>query len=309
MSKNPNFMCIGPEKTGTSWLYKNLRVHPQVFLPAVKEIRYFWEKSYLPEQDISQRLTNSHWHNELYRNYLTKRVDFYQNNAERMSIENPKLVKQLIWDFKYLLLPRDDDWYFSLFAGHDDCITGDITPLYYQLLDDKIKHISEILPDLKIIILLRNPIDRAWSKAKMNLCQHKDRKLDAVEKAEFYNHFAKEYEQLSSYVSLINSWRKYFKSENIYVGYYDKLVREPSALFDEVCNFLNIEADLLPAEHRNKLSARVNKGVDINLPEEYSTHLAKMYDQCIKELAATRQQEPYPQQWLKSINKASFVSN
>ena len=309
MKKNPTFMCIGPEKTGTSWLYENLKAHPQVYLPPIKEIRYFWENAYLPNQDITKRLTNPHWHNELYRNHLKKRVDFYQKNEGELSIENPELINELFWDFKYLLFPRDDNWYFSLFADGKDKVTGDITPLYYQLPDQEIQHIRDILPELKIIILLRNPIDRAWSKAKMNLCQHQSRKLKDVSNEEFYNNFSKEYEQLPSYVALINNWKQYFPAKNIYIGYYDKLVAQPSLLFDEICNFLEIEPNLFPAHKRDNLSAKVNRGVNINIPHEYFTHLSKMYSECIKELAAQEKQKPYPEIWLKTTNKLSLTLN
>lgn len=309
MKKKPAFMCIGPEKTGTSWLYENLKSHPQVYLPPIKELRYFWENAFLPNQDITKRLTNPHWHNGLYRNHLKKRVDFYHECQTELSKENSELVNQLIWDFKYLLLPHNDDWYFSLFADSKEKISGDITPLYYQLPDQEIQHIRNILPDLKIIILLRNPIDRAWSKAKMNLCQHQGRKLKDVGKEEFYNNFSKEYEQLPSYVSLIKKWKKYFQDQNIYIGYYDKLVAQPSQLFDDICNFLALDPNLFPASKRNKLSAKVNIGVNISLPDEYLIRLSKMYSKCIKELAVEERHDPYPEKWLETINKLSLTSN
>ncbi len=37
----PNFLIIGAEKAGTTWIYDRLRRHPGVFLPEVKEIHYF----------------------------------------------------------------------------------------------------------------------------------------------------------------------------------------------------------------------------------------------------------------------------
>ena len=309
MDKKPTFMCIGPEKTGTSWLYENLKAHPQVYLPPIKEIRYFWETARLPDQDITERLTNNHWHNALYRNHLKKRVDFYQDNQDKLANKNPELIKQLIWDFKYLLLPHNDEWYFSLFADSNEKVSGDITPLYYQLNDQEIQHIRNILPDLKIIILLRNPIDRAWSKAKMNLCQHQGKKLKDVSKEQFYNNFAQEYEQLPSYISLIKKWKKYFPEQNIYIGYYDKLVTQPSQLFDEICNFLSINPNLFPADKRDNLSARVNKGVNINIPHEYFIHLSKMYSKCIEELVLDEGYKPYSELWLNTMNNLSVTSN
>lgn len=41
----PDFLILGAQKCGTSWLFKRLLQHPQVFMPAIKELEFF---SYLP---------------------------------------------------------------------------------------------------------------------------------------------------------------------------------------------------------------------------------------------------------------------
>ncbi len=41
----PNFLFIGPDKSGSSWLYEVLRKHPQCFVPASKDI-YFFDRYY-----------------------------------------------------------------------------------------------------------------------------------------------------------------------------------------------------------------------------------------------------------------------
>lgn len=41
----PNFLFIGPDKTGSSWLYELLRAHPQCFVPQCKDI-YFFDRYY-----------------------------------------------------------------------------------------------------------------------------------------------------------------------------------------------------------------------------------------------------------------------
>src|SRR3954471_13604130 len=40
-AEGPDFLIIAPGKTGTTWLAANLRCHPAVFVPAVKEVKYF----------------------------------------------------------------------------------------------------------------------------------------------------------------------------------------------------------------------------------------------------------------------------
>jgi len=37
----PNFLVIGAPRSGTTWIEKNLRAHPDVFLPARKELHFF----------------------------------------------------------------------------------------------------------------------------------------------------------------------------------------------------------------------------------------------------------------------------
>ena len=36
----PDFIGIGAQKGGTSWLHTNLEKHPQIWLPPMKELHY-----------------------------------------------------------------------------------------------------------------------------------------------------------------------------------------------------------------------------------------------------------------------------
>ena len=37
----PDFLYIGPDKSGSTWLYEVLRRHPEVFVPSVKDLYFF----------------------------------------------------------------------------------------------------------------------------------------------------------------------------------------------------------------------------------------------------------------------------
>lgn len=37
----PNFLYVGPDKSGSSWLFKALEAHPQCFVPEAKDVYYF----------------------------------------------------------------------------------------------------------------------------------------------------------------------------------------------------------------------------------------------------------------------------
>ena len=110
----PNFFIIGAARAGTTTLYEYLRRAPQVYLPSIKEPRYFLARSI--NDDIYGRVAIG-------------------------STEN----------------------YLRLFANNSDATAiGEGTPEY--LYHDSAAHkIREKVPHAKIIITLRNPINRAFS--------------------------------------------------------------------------------------------------------------------------------------------------
>ncbi len=61
--------------------------------------------------------------------------------------------------------PKDDAWYYSLFAEAGDSITGDISPPYGPLPARLIRRAQDAVPNATIIMIVRNPIDRLLSNA------------------------------------------------------------------------------------------------------------------------------------------------
>lgn len=53
----PDVVCVGAQKSGTTWLYSNLILNPHIFLPAIKEIQYFAEVhvSSMTEANVSRQ--------------------------------------------------------------------------------------------------------------------------------------------------------------------------------------------------------------------------------------------------------------
>jgi hypothetical protein len=48
-------------------------------------------------------------------------------------------------------------------------ISGDITPAYSMLNDEIIERVVNYFPDLKVIFLARDPVERAWSQLSMGV--------------------------------------------------------------------------------------------------------------------------------------------
>ena len=129
----PAFIGVGPEKTGTSWLYRNLKAHPDLFLPPIKELKYFWERHARPGESIVTRFTGRNWHNRLYRKTLKNKIKHYL----RQIIHLPRLRNDLAWDLRYLFRPHTDEWYASLFEKTRRRLGGDVSPKYFGLPEQR----------------------------------------------------------------------------------------------------------------------------------------------------------------------------
>src|SRR4051794_10997820 len=145
MEKNagPDFLCIGAQKAGTGWLYEQLRAHPDFWMPPVKELHYFDREWRKPR--VENRFENAlrETRDESDRTFLHRAVELFGQ---------PELS-----------LPG----YSALFEPTADKITGDITPGYSVLPEERIEMILQHLPNVQMVFLARDPVERAWSQLSM----------------------------------------------------------------------------------------------------------------------------------------------
>lgn len=285
----PHFICVGPEKTGTTWLYHNLASHPDIFLPPMKELRYFYEIHAYPDESWQQRLSSKgDWHSMRYRQYLSERLKYYSRHPWALLRERHRLG----WDWRFLFGTRNDEWYLSMFNLADGEFTGEISPQYFFLPESQITHMQQLLPKLKVIILLRNPIDWCWSFARMTILNK--RQLSEIPQSQIFEFFEEKIKR-NKFAPAIKRWQEHFPSEQLYIGFYDKLNEKPLEMHGEICKFLEIDQQRTPERILNGLSKRINKGQSLSLPDDFARHLAYGWKEDVEELS--RLFSPYPQKW------------
>lgn len=274
----PDFICVGPPKTATTWLFALFKKHPEVWVPPVKEVQYFWgfgKHNNLPTnliRKISRVLfgyTNKRWK----KRYFKERYLLYKSY--------PKMIwtKYFLWDLFYIFFPPSPFWYKCLFPSRDNIITGDLSPTYSMMTSRQIKRIAKHYPNLKIIITLRDPIERVWSDVKMDL-SYRNVSLNADILIDTIERLSKRYD----YTKIVSEWQMEFGSSQVKYFYYDKLVESPEHYFKDICDFLEIEsAQLLrdPLIH----SRVFESGVNASVPEEVKELLIKENIDSLKEWA------------------------
>ena len=288
----PDFIGIGPPKTGTTWIYKNLTRHPQVAMPPDKEIRFFYEKEFVGDLHLYGLLTHENWHVRSKRLFHRDRFRAHLSNLKKLKVN----FKELYWDFKYFIGNRSNRWYASLFD--ESLVSGDISAKYCEISEKRVADIKRCFPTLKVLITLRDPIEREWSRAKMNLSKKPGRPLDEVEEHEFITQFNAPYQMESNdYADLIETWTTHFTNDQVLVLFYDELLDDPFTYFTRICGFLDIE---LPDEQwRAQLEEYVFKGVTGGIPERFRKVLYEMHEDKIERLAAYYPDIEYPKKWLE----------
>lgn len=278
----PHFLGIGAQKSGTSWLNKQLRNHPALWLPPMKEIHYYDSPSFPMICLLASRFQKIR---KMMRNNISKAI---------------KKNKDRTWYFRYYCLPRNDSWYASLFTPKKNQLAGEITPAYANLSEKKIAKIYQQNPQLKIIYLLRNPIDRSWSQLGMESNRFGQKNISdssTKEILDFLNH--PQNLTHSSYLSNLKRWQQYFPKEQIFIGFFDQLKENPQQLLNDIFHFLEVSPHLIKQE---QLSTIVRKGDYLEMPKMVKEVLSKFWLAELK-LLHEHFDNTYTNNWLNSISK------
>jgi hypothetical protein len=274
----PDFLGIGAQKSATTWLYKCLSEHPRIYLPLLKELHYF-DRSIKYNRSSSMLAIRSPFKRFFSMSYYKQRYLYHKLAKICKSIVlETKSLNDILWFFNYLFGYYDDRWYISLFAQKKPYQkSGEITPDYSLLDKGDIKHVYDLNPNLKIILLLRNPIDRGWS----NFIMEANRSKMQIQDSNFYrffdynNPFSRSNYLRGNYIRIIENWSSIFPKDQIYVGFYDDIIKEPKKVVYDILQHIGVgDMGDKSIEHINTV---INKGRKSPMPKKYRQFLHNLY--------------------------------
>lgn len=243
----PDFVGIGAQKAGSTWLYSTLSAHPRIWTTPKKEIHYF-DKS--PD-----------WRDPKIEIMKRKRM-----GRSRLEV--------WYWYRKYSRLPRDDRWYASLFRPGWRQIAGEITPDYYVMDEVRISKFHEILPDAKLLFVMRNPIERAWSHAVMDLRRGENKDAHKMSIEELSEFFERGYvARRAYYLDALKNWTRFYPQEQIFTGFMEDIHFHPFKLLRRIYRFLGVDPNFRPPGMRRKVNSRSSGFMRV----EAARYLARSY--------------------------------
>ena len=236
----PNFFIVGAPKAGTTSLYHQLDQHPQVYMSPVKEPCYF-----------ASEIRPGNFEEE------------HQPRIKREAQELQRYLTGSLAEKRFGGIVTEWDDYLKLFQnGTGEKAIGEAS-VCYLWSETAAKNIASKIPDAKIIMILRDPAERAFSQYLHTVADGLVRRsfreqieLGTKNSGKFsvlhpFLEFGMYYEQVKRYIEL-------FPRENLRIYLYEE---DHERILPDVLEFLNLDLSFMPDTAQRHLEKRVPRTI------------------------------------------------
>ena len=195
--------------------------------------------------------------------YLQQHPDVCMSEIKEPNYFTAQDVVKLYYDVSPV---NSEDWYHSIFAEPTRRVVGEgsVSYLFYPEVAQKIYDYNS---EARILIILRNPVQRAFSHylmdCRLGLCDISFEKI--LENPSKYPRFYQQFISLGKYHQQIKRYIDVFGKNQVKVMFYDDLKADTSLFVDQVFSFLALT------------SVDVNMVVKNKFKQPSSTIVAKLY--------------------------------
>jgi hypothetical protein len=236
----PDFFCVGAPRAATTWLQKRLGRHPDVFIPRVKELHFFDEPM---EVDPPHRPVEP----------VPNRIFFDMNS------------------------PSHWRWYSLHYLRAGTRVKGDVTPEYSIISRERIALVAARMPELKLIYMLRNPVERAWSDAcrpfmfKPSRLLRRPETMEEIKREVMHPMMLKH----GDYRTVMENWESVFDRSRILYLFFEDVAESPRRQLVRVCRHLGLDPEGLPDERDDR--TKENVAPRFQMPSDIRAVLVERY--------------------------------
>jgi hypothetical protein len=228
----PNFLIISPGKSGTNALYHYLEQHPEIYMSPVKEPRFFALEGREP--------------------------DSFQGPGDREIMSRGTATT--LEDYQAL---------FAGVSGEKAIGEATVTYLHVPGAAARIKH---YVPEVRLIAVLRNPVERAYSAYLRKVLTGREPLgfSEALEEEEerIQNNWAPgwQYKRVGFYHAHLTRYYELFDAEQIRVYLYEDLEEDPVGTTQSIFRFLEVNDAFVP-----DISVRYDDDLSV-VPRSHTLH-------------------------------------
>lgn len=198
------------------------------------------------------------------------------NRHPRILIPPEKEVLYFDWEWRR----HSIKWYCSRFAREPKYLAGDVSPTYALLPSIAIRHIHATKPNLKIVMLLRDPLARAWSHLK-HTCTNGEANfvgragsVKGIGTDDLVGNLVHDFTLSSGdYESILRRWTVQFSKEQFHIAFFEDAIAMPDKYFAGLFAFLGLRREPFP----DVVRARVNQSEDFAPPPSLLGWMESLY--------------------------------
>lgn len=214
--QRPNFLIVGAAKSGTSSLWHYLRQHPQVYMPVNKEPNFFAFAGQRP--DYRGPAPDDVIYDQLYQYSVTESAD-----------------------------------YQALFAEADNAIAVGEASVRYLYFPEAAERIWHHLPSAKLVLMLRDPVERLYSHYCMNVGMYGLEPLSLAqalvqEPARKAAHWGWDwhYASVGRYYEQVKRYIDRFPREQLKIFLYEDFCQDTLSVVQQIYAYLGVDSDFCP---------------------------------------------------------------
>lgn len=276
------FLIIGAQKGGTTSLFEYMRRHPQIHMPPEKEIEFF----------NRDHVFGRGW-------------DWYLSRVTRGA--PPSVVCGEASTYYMSGRPGDvlgDGGEASLGRSGELGSVGSLEEVIPR-------RIMQLLPEVKLMCVLRDPVERACSAHRMMTLAHTesrsfdvviDRLLvpDVLDEARAVPTMTNGYVVMGEYARILAGFLRVFPPQQLKVIFTNELADRPAEVLASVFDFVGVRDDFVP----DNLDSRYREGaVEERIP---GLHLVRWQADLARKSSVRRLWHALPKRVRWSIDRASY---
>lgn len=146
---------------------------------------------------------------------------------------------------------RGIEWYKRYFKNTPpDCkAIGEASPSY-MYLEEVAERIFWLIPDIKLIFILRDPVRRAYSHywhevnlgyEWMSFENALEKEEERLKRGDIFNRQHYSYKDRGKYIDQLERFRKYFSKDQMLVVINDELKKKPESTLKKILKFLDVD--------------------------------------------------------------------
>ena len=139
---------------------------------------------------------------------------------------------------------------------------------------DSIARVHDLAPEAKLMFMMRNPIERAWSQLVMRLDKAGKGDAGSARRKRIYRNFESEGSRSrTNYLRTLENWSTFYPEERIFVGFLEDIHFYPEELLGSLYGFLGVDTSFVP----QGVSERVHARSAGRMLAESAVYLARLY--------------------------------